>query len=71
MNLDLFFLSEYGVFVWPAFIFTFLCCFVLYLKTYKEFKKQENLYFASFKEQKSYKIKTSKPQEIFSSNTAI
>ena len=41
MNLELLVLGGYGQFVWPAFIFTFVSCFLLYLKTKKELKKQE------------------------------
>ena len=41
MNFELFTLQGYGHFVWPAFIFTFLCFFILYLKTKKELNKQE------------------------------
>ena len=44
MNLEFFLLNGYGQFVWPAFIFTFFSCFVLYAKTYKKFKKYEKLY---------------------------
>ena len=38
-------MDGYGVFVWSAFIFTFVCCLHLYLKTKKELKKQENIFF--------------------------
>ena len=44
MNLELLTLGGYGQFVWPAFIFTFISCYYLYLKT-KEFtsgKKSES-----------------------------
>ena len=39
MSLELLNFQGYGPYVWPAFIFTFLGCFLLYLKTKKEFKK--------------------------------
>ena len=48
MNLDIFILGGYGPFVWSAFIFTFVSCFFLYLKTKKEFKKQEKIFFSIF-----------------------
>ena len=47
MNLELFILGGYGQFVWPAFAFTFLNCLVLYLKTRKELKKQEEAFFSN------------------------
>ena len=48
MNLELFILDGYGQYVWPAFIFTIVSCFSLYLKTTKEFKKQEKIYLLEF-----------------------
>ena len=44
MNIELVILGGYGQFVWPAFIFSFVCCFSLYVKTRKELKKQEKLF---------------------------
>ena len=48
MSLEFLNLQGYGLFVWPAFIFTFLSCFLLYLKTKREFKKQEKIFLKSF-----------------------
>lgn len=45
MNLEILILGGYGQFVWPAFIFTFVSCFSLYVKTKKEFQKQEKKIF--------------------------
>ena len=56
MNLDLFILGGYGQFVWPAFVFTFVICFYLYLKTKKELKKQEKLFLNEFKQPRTIKI---------------
>ena len=56
MNLELLNLNFYGQFVWPAFIFTFLSCFFLYLKTMKEFKKQQKIYLKEFAQLESLKI---------------
>ena len=50
MDLDLLFLRGYGQFVWPAFIFTFVSCFLLYLKTKKELKKHEKMFLIAFKQ---------------------
>jgi len=57
MNLELFFLNGYGQFVWPAFIFTFVICSYLYLKTKKEFKKFERIFLAEFEQSKAIKFK--------------
>jgi len=50
MNIELVILGGYGQFVWPAFIFTFVCCFSLYMKTRKELKKQEKLFLIKNKQ---------------------
>jgi len=69
MNLELFILGGYGYFVWPAFIFTFLSCFVLYLKTNKEFKKQEIMFLNKFGKIHSAKIETVNKEKALSSST--
>jgi len=70
---DLFILNGYGQFVWPAFMFTFLSCYILYIKTLKEFKKQEKLYLREFKQIKIVKIENNNgkkvPQEALSNNS--
>ena len=68
MNLEILTLGGYGQFVWPAFIFTFLICLVLYLKTRKEFQKQEKMFLNEFKQTYPIKIKTFKEKKILSSN---
>ena len=68
MNTELLTLGGYGQFVWPAFIFTFVCCFVLYLKTKKELKKQEAIFLIEFKQAPTEKIKITKQKEILSSS---
>ena len=73
MNLSLFILGGYGQFVWPAFIFTFLICFFLYLRTKKEYEKQEKRYVSEFKQLQNTKIKTVKEKatrEILSGSSA-
>ena len=42
MNLDIFVMNGYGVYVWSAFAFSFLVCFILFVKTKKTLKKLEN-----------------------------
>ena len=66
MNLEFLILGGYGQFVWPAFIFTFVSCFVLYVKTKKEFQKQEKLFLKEFKQIQTEKIETTKNKEVLS-----
>ena len=66
MNLDFLILGGYGQFVWSAFIFTFVSCFVLYIKTKKEFKKQEKIFLKEFKQIQTEKIETNKEKEVLS-----
>ena len=68
MILELFILGGYGHFVWPAFMFTFVSCFVLYYKTNKEFKKQEKIFLDKFKQMQAVKIKTAKGKEVLSNS---
>ena len=58
MMTDLIYLGGYGQFVWPAFIFTFLSCFFLYLKTKWELQKHEKIYKQEFKKLRTLEIKT-------------
>ena len=68
MNLELLILGGYGQFVWPAFIFTFVSCFSLYVKTKKEFQKQEKIFLKEFKQMQTEKIETIKEKEALSGN---
>ena len=68
MNLELFILGGYGYFVWPAFIFTLVSCFALYLKTNKEFQKEEKMFLNEFKHMQTAKIKAVKEKEALSSS---
>jgi heme exporter protein D len=73
MDSNIFILNGYGQFVWPAFIFTFITCLILYLKTKKELQIQERIFFNGYKELKAEKIKTVEKrkgiQEAFSTST--
>ena len=64
--MDIVNLGGYGQFVWPAFIFTFISCFILYLRTKKEFQKQEKMYISEFKQLQTTKIKITKRKEVLS-----
>ena len=60
MFIELLTMGGYGQFVWPAFIFSFVSCFYLYLKTRFELKQQEKIYLMEFKEIEARKIEFTK-----------
>ena len=64
MNLEFLVLGGYGQFVWPAFIFTFVSCFLLYIKTKKELKRQEKMFLIEFKQIPIAKIEVAKQKEL-------
>ena len=64
MDSELLILGGYGQFVWPAFIFTFVSCLLLYTKTRKELKKQEKIFLNEYKQSHTSRIKTVKEKEI-------
>jgi len=61
MNLGIFILGKYSYFVWPAFIFAFLSCFYLYIKTIKELKKYDKLFLVENKQEKTDEASNPKP----------
>ena len=69
---DYLILGGYGIFIWPAFIFNYACCLYLYLKTEKDLKVQEKIYFGTFKEIPATNNKIYVPKnaskEVFSRN---
>ena len=72
MDLELFTLNGYGLYVWPAFIFSFLSCFYLYIKTKKEFLKQQKIFLNEFKEFQETSIKVKKKEtakKVLSANS--
>ena len=69
MNFEFLTLNGYGQFVWSAFIFTFVSCLVLYLKTKKEFQKQEKIFLKVFKPIQTEKIETARRKEALSVNS--
>ena len=64
MDLEIFILGGYGQFVWPAFIFTFVSCFILFKKTKKELLKQEKLFLKEYEQLSPVKIKTVEEKKI-------
>ena len=69
MNLEFLILGGYGQFVWPAFIFTFVSCFSLYVKTKKEFQKHEKMFLKEFKQREIKTIETAKKTEALSGSS--
>ena len=63
MNIELLVFNGYGQFIWPAFMFTFSICFLLYLKTKKDFQKQEKIFLNEFKKLQTAEIKIIKRKE--------
>ena len=66
MSLEFFIMGGYGHFVWPAFMFTLVSCFVFYLKTNKTFQKEEKIFLREFKQIQEMKITKAKKQEALS-----
>ena len=64
MVLELLILGGYGQFVWPSFVFTFVSCLILYVKTKKELRKQEKMFLDEYKKVHIPRIKTVEGKEI-------
>ena len=64
MDIEFLTFNGYGQFIWPAFIFTFVSCFLLYLKTKKELKKQEKMFLIEFKQIPLTEIEVVKQKEF-------
>ncbi len=60
MNMEFLLLNGHGIFVWPAFIFTFFSCLFLYLKSRKELKNLEKIYLKDFNQIQTIKIQLEK-----------
>ena len=64
MIMEIFNLNGYGFFVWPAFIFTFVSFFYLYIKTKKEYLEQENIFLKEFNQTTIEKIEIVKTKNL-------
>ena len=64
MSIELLFLGGYGQFVWPAFIFTFVSYYLLYLKTKKDLIRQEKMFLIEFKQMPIAKTEITKQKEL-------
>tara|TARA_B100000965_G_C19108037_1_gene547763 strand:- start:112 stop:327 length:216 start_codon:yes stop_codon:yes gene_type:complete len=71
MNLNFLVLGEYSLFVWPAFIFTLLTFFLLFFKTYKNFKKQQEIYLNEIGIENSIKVSAIQKKETLSKRLAF
>ena len=60
----MFLLSGYGIFVWPAFIFTFVSCLVLFMKTKRDLQRLEKKFLSEFGKLKDEKDITSREEKI-------
>jgi heme exporter protein D len=63
MFIELLTMGGYGQFVWSAFIFSFVSCFYLYLKTRFELKQQEKIYLMEFNEIEARKVEFTKRKQ--------
>ena len=63
MDIELLTFGGYGQYVWPAFIFTFVSCYLLFLRIKNEFKKQEKIFLSEFKQLYTIKIKVGKSKK--------
>ena len=64
MVLELLILGGYGQFVWPSFVFTFVSCLILYVKTKTELQKHEKIFLNEYKEAHISRIKAVERKEI-------
>ena len=64
MVLELLILGGYGQFVWPSFVFTFVSCLILYIKTKRELQKQEKIFLNEYKEVHTSRVQTLEEKEI-------
>ena len=73
MYQEFFILGGYGYFVWPSFIFMLVTCFLYYMKTRRELKKQEKIFISEFKYSNDTRTNTFKEKkvekEIFSASS--
>tara|TARA_Y100000590_G_C15554156_1_gene952114 strand:- start:679 stop:888 length:210 start_codon:yes stop_codon:yes gene_type:complete len=63
---ELLILGGYGLYVWPAFIFTLGSCIALYSKIVLEYSKQEKMFLKEFNQNNVAKVKIEK--EALSAN---
>ena len=73
MDFEFLILDGYGKFVWPAFVFSFVSCAVLYIQVKKELQKQEKIYLNKYGKLNTIKIqiteKNKAPKEVLSGSS--
>ena len=73
MSIELIMLGGYGQFVWPAFIFTLISLYTLYVNAKKGLVKQEKIYLRENKQVQTIQIKAVREkktiQEVLSENS--
>tara|TARA_B100000427_G_C15341471_1_gene521364 strand:- start:501 stop:710 length:210 start_codon:yes stop_codon:yes gene_type:complete len=57
-------MNGYGLYVWSAFIFTFLVCLILFLKTKKSLNKVEKDFHEEVKKLSAEQVETLKKRKI-------
>ena len=57
-------MEGHGIYVWSAFIFTFLVCFILFFKTKRSLNKLENEFKEEVKKLSAEQIKTLNTEKI-------
>ena len=64
MNLNILIMNGYGLYVWSAFILTFLVCLILFLKTKKSLNKVEKDFHEEVKKLSAEQVETLKKRKI-------
>tara|TARA_B100000959_G_scaffold285335_1_gene359796 strand:+ start:978 stop:1205 length:228 start_codon:yes stop_codon:yes gene_type:complete len=64
MNLNVFLMNGYGIYVWPSFLLTFLVCLFLFLKTRKTLKKLEKDFVKETQSLSQQQLEDLKKQKI-------
>jgi heme exporter protein CcmD len=64
MNFDIFSMNGYGIYVWSSFLFTFLTCLLLFLKTKKTLRKLEKDFIKEAQTLSDEQLEDLKKQEV-------
>ena len=64
MNLNVFIMNGYGIYVWSSLLLTFLVCLFLFLKTRKTLKKLEKDFIKETQSLSQQQLKDIKKQKI-------
>ena len=64
MSLDFFSMGGYGLYVWSAFIFAFLICLLVFLKTKKSLNKVEKDFKEEVKKLSAVQVETLNARKI-------